>query len=414
MPRKLDLRTGRPVWSAYRAPAVPTDSLTRDVKTDVLIVGMGISGAMMAEALTAQGRAVICIDRRGPLKGSTAATTALVEFELDQPLSTLSKMIGRDSANQAWRRSRLAISNLAARIAELGINCGLSRTPSLYLAGTLLSPSQLRDEADARRQAGIGATYLTPAALAENFGIDRDGAILSHGNIALDPRKLTAGLLLKAAERTARFYAPVEATVIVDSADAVVVATRDGPTITARHVVLATGYELVDIVPAAVHQIVSTWAIATRPQSRKIWPRAAFIWEASDPYLYLRATADGRVVCGGEDEDFVDETQRDELIADKSARIAEKLGLIFPHLDTRPEFAWTGSFGTTTTGLPYIGAIPRHPRIHAVMGYGGNGITFSRIASEIVSASINGLDDTDARLFSFNRRVQFDKQSIIT
>jgi len=32
-----------------------------------------------------------------------------------------------------------------------------------------------------------------------------------------------------------------------------------------------------------------------------------------------------------------------------------------------PEFAWAGSFGTMTTGLPYIGAIPRHPRIHAVM-----------------------------------------------
>jgi choline dehydrogenase-like flavoprotein len=104
MPRKLDLRTGRPVWFAYRAPAVPTDSLTQDVKTDALIVGMGISGAMMAEALTADGHQVICIDRRGPLKGSTSATTALVEFEIDQPLSTLSKMIGRTSAEQAWRR----------------------------------------------------------------------------------------------------------------------------------------------------------------------------------------------------------------------------------------------------------------------------------------------------------------------
>ncbi|MER9295511.1 FAD-binding oxidoreductase [Mesorhizobium sp. M0621] len=414
MPRKLDLRTGRPVWSAYRAPAVPTDSLIRDVKTDVLIVGMGISGAMMAEALTAQGHAVICIDRRGPLKGSTSATTALVQFELDQPLSTLSKMIGKTSAEQAWRRSRLAVSNLAARIAELGVNCGLSRTPSLYLTGTLLGPSGLRDEAEARRQAGIGATYLTSAPLAEIFGIDRDGAILSHGNIALDPRKLTAGLLLKAVERKARFYAPAEATAIEDSADAVVVATRGGPTITAQHVILATGYEFVDIVPAAVHQIVSTWAIATRPQSRKIWPQAAFIWEASDPYLYVRATTDGRVICGGEDEDFFDEARRDELISDKSARIAEKLSLIFPHLDTRPEFAWTGSFGTTTTGLPYIGAIPRHPRIHAVMGYGGNGITFSQIASEIVSASIDGLDDADARLLAFNRRMQACKQSIIT
>jgi glycine/D-amino acid oxidase-like deaminating enzyme len=403
MPRKLDLRTGRPVWSAYRAPAVPTDSLTRDAKADVLIVGMGISGAMMAEALTANGHAVICIDRRGPLKGSTSATTALVQFEIDQPLSTLSKMIGKASAEQAWRRSRLAVSNLAARITELGINCGLSRSPSLYLAGTMLGPSELREEAEARRQAGIGATYLTSAPLAETFGIDRAGAILSHGNIALDPRKLTAGLLLKALERKARFYTPVEATAIEHSADGVVVATRDGPTITARHVVLATGYELVDMVPAAAHQIISTWAIATRPQSRKIWPQAAFIWEASDPYLYMRATTDGRVVCGGEDEDFVDETRRDERIADKSARIAEKLGRLFPHLDTRPAFAWTGSFGTTTTGLPYIGAIPRQPRIQAVMGYGGNGITFSQIASEVVSTSIDGLEDTDARLFAFNR-----------
>lgn len=117
----------------------------------------------------------------------------------------------------------------------------------------------------------------------------------------------------------------------------------------------------------------------------------------------MRTTVDGRVICGGEDEDFIDEARRDALIADKSTRIAEKLGLIVPHLDTRPDFAWTGSFGTTTTGLPYIGAIPRHPRIHAVMGYGGNGITFSQVASEIVPASINGLDDMDARLFAFNR-----------
>ncbi|WP_250888776.1 FAD-dependent oxidoreductase [Mesorhizobium sp. dw_380] len=108
------------------------------------------------------------------------------------------------------------------------------------------------------------------------------------------------------------------------------------------------------------------------------------------------------------------ETLRDALIADKSARIATKLSRLFPHLDVRPEFAWTGSFGTTTTGLPHIGAIPGHPRIHAVMGYGGNGIIFSQIASEIVSASIGGLDDTDAEPFAFNHWVQSYKQSLIT
>ena len=67
------------------------------------------------------------------------------------------------------------------------------------------------------------------------------------------------------------------------------------------------------------------------------------------------------------------------------------------------EFAWAGSFGTTKTGLPYIGKVPRHPRIHAVMGYGGNGITFSQIASEIVTSAITGDDDSDYGLFAFNR-----------
>lgn len=112
MQRKLDLRTGRPVWFAYRAPRVPATKLTRDIRAEVLVVGMGISGAMIAEALARRGHDVVMIDRRGPVQGSTAATTALVQFEIDEPLSLLSRKIGRQKAEQAWRRSRLAVMNL--------------------------------------------------------------------------------------------------------------------------------------------------------------------------------------------------------------------------------------------------------------------------------------------------------------
>ena len=63
--------------------------------------------------------------------------------------------------------------------------------------------------------------------------------------------------------------------------------------------------------------------------------------------------------------------------------------------------ARTGAFGTTRTGLPLIGKLPGNPRVHAVMGYGGNGITFSRIAAEIVLADLTGATDADAALFAF-------------
>lgn len=403
MTRKLDLRTGVPVWEAYRAPRIPTQELTRDATCDVLVVGLGISGAMLVEALTAQGLAVIGVDRRGSMLGSTPATTALVQFEIDQPLSELSRKIGRSDAEQAWRRSRLAVTNLRGRISELGIACDMTATQSLYLAGNALGPGELRMEAEARSNAGIRATYLTPAVLRQKFGIDRKGAILSHDNLALDPRKLTAGFLGKALERKARFYSPVEVAGLVTGPTGISAKTKDGPIISARQVVLATGYELMDIVPSDTHSVISTYAIATKPQKSALWPGAAFVWEASDPYLYMRATADGRVICGGEDEDFVDEAKRDSLLAAKTRTISTKLKHLFPQLDTTAEFAWAGCFGTTTTGLPYIGELPGHPGVFAVQGYGGNGITFSQIASEIIPTTIAGRDDSDRKLFAFGR-----------
>ncbi|MGE0500452.1 MAG: NAD(P)/FAD-dependent oxidoreductase [Rhizobiaceae bacterium] len=403
MTRKLDLRTGTPVWRAFRAPKVEARPLIRDVRTDVLVVGMGVSGAMIAEALTAKGLGVVMIDRRGPLLGSTAATTALVQFEIDTPLTHLAGMIGKTKAERAWRRSRLSVFNLKARIAELGIDCRMAPRQSLYLAGNLLGAGALREEGQLRGLAGIRSTYLTPAALKDEFGIERAGALLSHDNLALDPIRLSAGLLDAAVARGARLHAPAEATGFESSRDGVMVATAGGPVVRAGSVVLATGYELATVVPRAPHRVISTWAIATRPQPRALWPRQAMLWEASDPYLYARTTHDGRVICGGEDEDFSDEERRDALTEGKTSAIAGKLTALFPALDATPDYTWTGSFGTTSTGLPYVGRIPRRANMFAVMGYGGNGITYSQIAGEILAAAIGGDRDADADLYAFGR-----------
>ncbi len=81
-------------------------------------------------------------------------------------------------------------------------------------------------------------------------------------------------------------------------------------------------------------------------QPRNLWPEQCLIWEASDPYLYLRTTPDGRIICGGEDEDFSDEAARDALLARKTATLQRKLARLIRGADTRVDFAWTGSFGT--------------------------------------------------------------------
>jgi glycine/D-amino acid oxidase-like deaminating enzyme len=67
------------VWSAYTRPAIPTHKLSRDISTDVLVIGAGVSGAMVAEELGEAGFSVAIVDRRKPLAGSTSASTALLQ-----------------------------------------------------------------------------------------------------------------------------------------------------------------------------------------------------------------------------------------------------------------------------------------------------------------------------------------------
>ena len=83
--------------------------------------------------------------------------------------------------------------------------------------------------------------------------------------------------------------------------------------------------------------------------------------------------------------------------------LERKLAKLLPGLDTRAEYAWAGSFGSSPSGAPSIGAIPGMPGCHAVLGYGGNGITFAMAAAQLLRASITGGRDADADLFSFRR-----------
>ena len=349
------------------------------------------------------GLDVAIVDKRGLAKGSTTASTALVQYEIDTPLTKLGRKLGKEKAVRAWRRSRLAVDALAARLGELRVP-GVMRRNSLYLAGNVLDKDALAREHEARRAAGLASRYLDRKAVFARFGIRREAALLGFGTLVLDPRRTTLALLHAAVANGARIFAPVEIRDVDPKQTGVTVIARNGRSIHCRNLVFATGYELPDGVPRRNHKLTSTWAIATVPQPQRLWPEQCNIWEASDPYLYLRTTPEGRVICGGEDEEFSDEDKRDALLESKTKTLTRKLHRLLPRLDTRAEFAWTGTFGESATGLPTIGAVPGLANCWIALGYGGNGITFAAIASDVLCGALTRRPDADADLYDFSRK----------
>lgn len=397
-----DLREARPVWADTPRISVASRKTPRLRRYDVVVVGAGISGALVAHGLADGRRSIAIIDRRQPVRGSSIASTAMIQHEIDVSLHELSREIGKTRAERVWRRSADAVERLKTLVAELDISCQMEAKQTLYLAGDEYGARALAREASARKVAGLTADYVAAEQLKRDFGIDRTAAIRSDASASANPAQLTAGVLRQARKRGCEIISEVEITDLHASSGNVVLATSTGHLLLAGHVVFCTGYEFLKPLAGKGHKVVSTWAIASRPHLElPEWLSGYLVWEASDPYLYLRTTRDGRLIAGGEDEESPDAYLCKAKLKAKGKAIAEKIADLLGCAIGTPDYAWSAGFGTTRTGLPMIGEVPGLKNVHAVMGYGGNGITFSMIASEIIAAFINGKPDRDAELFAF-------------
>lgn len=402
----MDLRSGQLYWPTLSRP-LSAPPLDKDLACEALVVGGGISGAFAAHLLAETGIDVALIDRRPLGCGSTTASTALLMYEIDTMLTELGEHIGQASAQRAYRRCHRALDDIRHIVDQLDDHCDLAPRPSLYLASEPDDIELLKAEARARQAIEIDARFIDRAQLLADHGIHRTGAILSSKALEADPLRLTSALLRRAEQNGARLFADTHAEMLETDNKGALLRSDGGHWIRAQHLVFATGYETPAAIDGDFVKLLSTYALATQRLARtELPPRRPLIWEHGAPYFYARTTPDDRIICGGEDEEIVDPAQRDALLTAKTRRVLEKLHRIFPGIQFRAEYSWAGTFAQTHDGLPLIGSTPEMPRCYFALGYGGNGITFSLIAAQIIRGMIREQPDPDAEVFSFARHFQ--------
>ncbi len=398
------LESGNLLWPALEPSAPQFGKLQQDCRCDVAIIGAGITGALMALALAKEGIETIVVDRRKPAMGSTAACTALVLYEIDHPLIQLEKEVGSEHARRAYRATRHAIDDLADIIERYEIDCGLQKRGSLYLAKTDRDMDWLADEAQARGEIGIEVNLIDAASLQNEFGLHRPGAIYSPAAWELDPYRLTLGLLKTAEKLGCKVFSETDVEPEHLSEHEQVLRASNGAKITCDRVIVATGYETPEeFRPVGRYcQLNSTFVLASQPLDAEPWADSLLIWETGDPYLYARRSGK-RVIVGGADEPFSDPAKRDALLGKKIGILFKQFLELCPNVQIRVERAWAGTFATTKDGLPYIGTLPRWPGCRFALGYGGNGLTFSLLAAQIIRDEILGRGNMEADLFHFDR-----------
>lgn len=400
----MDLLSSSPYWPIADGLPGAFPPLERDESADVAVVGAGISGALVAWHLAEAGFETVVLDRREAAHGSTSGSTCLLQYELDTPLHVLARRFGAPAAAYCYRRSVQAVHGLGRLARRLRIECGYQPRGSLLLASSLRHVRGLRLEFEARRAAGLEVEWWPRSRLRRASSLPHPAAIFSRDGAQVDGYRLTYRLLQAAQRRGARVFDRTRVIRRRLRGRRVELSTDRGARVRARHVVIASGYEADRLLPGPLTVLNSTFALVSEPIRRfSGWPGRSLIWETARPYLYLRTTDDDRAMIGGMDVPYGDPAARDRLVGAKAAALRARFHRLFPRIAFEPAYAWAGTFAQTQDGLPLIGAHPRVPRTWFALGYGGNGITFSLIAAELIRDRLLGRPNPDGSHFGFER-----------
>lgn len=401
----MDLKSNEPFWLVKNGILNSYPSLKEPVECEVLVIGGGITGSLIAHQMVKDGYETVLIDRREIGNGSTSATTSMLQYEIDVPLYELIDQIGEEGAVKAYKACSQSIEDLDKITQELNSEAGFERKESLYYASKKKDVSWLKKEFEARKNAGFNIKWIEKEEILERYEFENTfGGILSSQGASVDAFHLAHELLAFNSKKGLRVYDKTEMDSVEVKKGFNLVTTKTGQKIKAQKIIYAIGYESAHLIKEKFVDLKSTFAMVSEIDekgSEKL--NNTLFWNTSDPYLYMRTTSDGRVLIGGGDEDFRDPEKRDAMIDKKEKEILRDLKDLLPNYHFYTDFTWAGTFGETKDGLPYISEHKDFPNSYFVLGFGGNGITFSVTGMEMASAFMKNKNHPLTEYFKFGR-----------
>jgi glycine/D-amino acid oxidase-like deaminating enzyme len=359
-------------------------------RVDVAIVGGGLTGCACASAFTTAGVSVALIEADRIGASATAGSAGLLRQDFDGSFRQTVDLHGLRTARHLWQSFRRASLDFAAALRRLGIRADLAPQDLLHLSqpGAASTQVELQREYQARRAAGIEASWLNPRAVAMEAALTGAAAIRTKGD-ALDPYRACLGLAAAAAAKGAQVHERTTARRIRAGRKSVEI-TTDGGILTAGTVIVASG-GLPDDLRALRRHFAPTesYAVVTdslaAPVRKEVGKRSAALRDSAAPPHTLRWLKEDRVLVAGADQPPVAARLREKTIVARANRLMYELSTLYPAISgTQPEWAWAFTHYGSPDGLPVIGPHRNFPRHLFALGHGRHGAGVAWLAARVL------------------------------
>lgn len=377
-------------WLAGRKPAT-YPKLSKQVSCDVCVIGGGLAGILCACRLATAGKRVVVLESDRLGSGATSATTAFITQAIDTDPAELTSMFGQSAAKQVWESGNLAIDEIEKLIKKERLQCDFMRCPAILYPSTEEQKKKVRLFVSALGRLGFKGT------------MDDDHFILPR-QAKFHPLKFLDGL----AKRLAKPGGKVK---IFEHSAAKDIKDEDG-----KITVLANDTKVIckDVIIATYQPLGNPWDTFLKKGMYKSYVMEVRLksehraeglyWDFSNPYHYYRLDHIG----GGEDRIIFGGADTKDLFPISKVDPEKQFRLLFNNLykvvkltEYEVTRKWIGPILEPTDDLPLIGRF--QPHHYVATAFSGNGMTYSMLASIIITDLITEDKSEYAHLYNPER-----------
>ncbi|WP_280771117.1 NAD(P)/FAD-dependent oxidoreductase [Salipaludibacillus daqingensis] len=403
----MNLQSGTYYWPTTMPSPPSYQTLSEDVTCDVLVIGGGTSGAQCAYYLADRNLNVVVVEKGTIGHGSTATNTALIQYSGERMFTDLIHSFGEEYVGRHLDLCRQAINEIENAQTKCPSPFEFTRRNSLNFASYAEDVERLKQEAILLKKHGFPLDLFSEKDIAERYPFEKRAAIYSYDDGELNPFKFTHSLLEYAAKKGIQIFENTEVNGMDFQNNQVQVRTKTGNLIHAKKVIIAAGYEGTDIKKEKNSVFVSTYTVTTKPvQDFSTWFERSLIWETARPYVFIRTTADDRVIIGGLDETTFYPEVRDSKLINKRDRLVKEFNKLFPSIQVEPDYYSAAFYGGTHDGLPIIGEYPDYPNCFFLFGFGDNGTVYSMILAKLIADKLSAQPHPGFELYEQSRPVK--------
>lgn len=385
-------------WQKITGPAYPR--LEKNIKTDVCIVGSGISGLTTAYLLLKKGYQVTVIDKESFGNCETGFSTAHITNALDDRYVQLRKWHGENGTRLACESHTEAIQLIERIVHEENIDCDFEKMDGFLFLGANTNNSYLDDELAATRAAGL--TDVEILSRAPVFFFESGRCLRFPRQAQFHPLKYLNGLCKAIVAMGGQIFHQTKA-IEVQGGPLAFVKSENGFRISCNHIVVATNVPINDLVTMHTKEAAyRTYVIGMKVPQGEVAP--ALFWDTEDPYHYVRIQrvpgADyDLLIVGGEDHRVGQNDDPQRLFMNLEDWTRLRLGQSGEVI-----YRWSGQIIEPIDGLAYIGHNPAdEDNVYIVSGDSGNGITHGTVAGMLLRDLIAGIANPWAPLYDPRR-----------